>query len=123
MLKFCLWIWLAAGAATAHAAAPAVVMGKAENYCVTYCYIRIPFTIANYDPARKMGRVFCELEADVTARLPIYNGEAKTKGVQAEAIGVFKNDAGVAKGDVEMNTGIAVKYFVGAKLRSANCHL
>jgi hypothetical protein len=103
--------------------APAIALGKPESYCVTYCYVRMLFTVANYDPAHKMGRIFCDLDADVTARLPVYNGEARTKDVQAEVIGVFKNDAGGAKGDVEMNTGIAVKYFIGAKLKSANCHL
>jgi hypothetical protein len=125
MLKFCLGIFLAAGAGMAYAvgAAPAITLGQAESYCVTVCYVRVPFTVANYDPARKTGRVFCDLEADVTARLPVYNGEAKTRSVQASSIGVFKNDVGGGKGDVEMSTGIMDKYFIGAKLKSANCHL
>jgi hypothetical protein len=113
---------LAAGAAAAAEAVPAIAMGKEGSYCVTYCYVRVSFAVANYDPARKIGRVFCDMAADVTARLPVYNGEAKTREVDASVIGVFKNDATGGAGDVEMTTGILSKYFIGAKLKSISCH-
>ncbi len=101
----------------------AVEMGTPENYCVVYCYIRVPFTIAKYDISHKIGRVFCDFDTEVTAKLPIYNGEARTKVVQASPIGVFKNEAGTATGDVEMSTGIIKKYFVAAKVKNVHCHL
>jgi len=116
-LTFLLW-----GKGFAYAT-PAIEVGAPENYCVVYCYIRIPFTIANYDVAHKIGRVFCDVDAEVSAQLPIYNGETKTKNMQESAIGVFKNEAGKATGDVEMSTGIIKKYFVGAKVKSVHCHL
>jgi hypothetical protein len=105
------------------AAAPAINLGTPENYCVTYCYVRVPFTVANLDPSRQIGRVFCEFDVEVTARLPVYNGEAKSKDLHASPIGVFRNDAGTGKGDVEMSTGIIKAYFLGAKVKSLNCHL
>lgn len=124
MRKFKRWLWvLLACVANAAVAAPAVVMGKPETYCVTYCYIRIPFTVTGYDPAHKIGRVFCDLKAEVTSKLPVYNGEARSRDVDADPIGVFKNDEKGGVGDVEMSTGVIVKYFVGAKLKSAACHL
>ena len=122
-LKIFLWILLLLAGEGAANAAPVIKLAAAESYCVVYCYIRVPFTIASYDPKPKMGRVFCEFDAEVTAQLPVYNGEARTKNMQASPIGVFKNDAGNATGDVEMSTGIVKKYFVGAKVNSVRCHL
>ena len=113
---------LLVGAEVANAA-PVIELGKPDNYCVVYCYIRVPFTITNYEATNKIGRVFCDFDAEVTAQLPIYNGEARTKNIQASPIGVFKSDAGKATGDVEMSTGIVKKYFVGAKVKSVHCHL
>ena len=121
-LKILLWILLLSGADVANAA-PIINLGTAENYCVTYCYIRIPFTIASYGATSRIGRVFCDFDADVTAQLPVYDGETRTKNMQAAVIGVFKADRGSVTGDVEMNTGIIKKYFVGAKLKSVRCHL
>jgi hypothetical protein len=100
-----------------------VEMGTPENYCVVYCYIRVPFTIAKYDVSHKIGRVFCDFDTEVTSRLPIYNGEARTKNLQATPIGVFKNEMGKATGDVEMSTGVIKQYFVSAKVKSVHCHL
>ena len=116
------WVLLLLEGAVANAA-PEIQLGTPDNYCVVYCYIRVPFSIANYDVSHKMGRVFCDFDAEVTAKLPIYNGEARTKNMQASPIGVFKNDSGKATGDVEMSTGIIKQYFVGAKVKSVHCHL
>lgn len=121
-LKILLWALLLTGAGAANAA-PTINLGEANNYCVTYCYIRVPFTIADYGATNKIGRVFCDFDADVTASLPVYGGEARTKNMQATSIGVFKADKETVKGDVEMNTGITNRYFVGAKLKSVHCHL
>lgn len=121
-LKILLWVLLLVGEGVANAA-PVIELGKPENYCVIYCYVRVPFTIANYDASHKIGRISCDFDADVTAKLPIYNGEARTKNMQASSIGVFKNDAGKATGDVEMSTGIVKKYFVDAKVNKIHCHL
>lgn len=104
-------------------AAPAVIMGTPENYCVTYCYIRIPFQVTGYDPNRRTGRLFCDLEAEVSARLPVNAGATQTKYMQASAIGVFTNKNGAAVGDVEMDTGVIKNYFVAAKIKSVHCHL
>ena len=98
-------------------------MGTPENYCVVFCYIRVPFSISKYDASHKTGRVFCDLNADVTARLPIYKGAAKTKNIQASPMGFFKNEKGMATGSVEMSTGIVKKYFVSAKVNNVRCHL
>ncbi len=102
---------------------PIVEMGTPETYCVVYCYLRVPFSIPKYGMDHKLGRVFCDFDAEVTAQLPIYNGETRTKSLQASAIGVFKNEIGTATGDVEMSTGIIKKYFVGAKVKNIHCHL
>jgi len=97
-LKILLWILLLVGEGAANAA-PSIELGTPNNYCVVYCYIRVPFTIVNYDVTHKIGRVFCDFDAEVTAQLPIYNG------------------------DVELSTGILKKYFVGANVKSIHCHL
>jgi len=121
-LKILLWILVLVGEGVANAA-PVIELGTPINYCVVYCYIRVPFTITNYDVAHKIGRVFCDFDTEVTAQLPIYNGETKTKSMQASPIGVFKNETGKVTGDVEMSTGIIKKYFVDAKVKSVHCHL
>ncbi len=122
MLRVLLWALLLTGEGAANAT-PVIEQGTPETYCVVYCYIRAPFTIANYDATHKIGRVFCDFDAEVTARLPIYNGETRTKNMQASVIGVFKNETGKATGDVEMSTGVIKKYFVSAKVNSIRCHL
>lgn len=103
-------------------AAPTIILGTPENYCVVFCYIRVPFTITQYESTHESGRVFCDFDADVTSQLPIFNGEPRTKNMRASAIGIFTNTAGVFKGEAEMDTGIRKKYFVDAKLNSARCH-
>ena len=100
-----------------------VEMGTPENYCVVYCYIRIPFTIAQYDATHKTGRVFCDFDAEVTARLPIDKGVVRSKHIQGAPIGVFKNENGKATGNVELSTGIIKKYFVNAKVKNVHCHV
>ena len=115
-------LFMMAANGAAAGGAPKIVLGDPENYCVTYCYLRIPFTVENWDPARKIGRVFCDLEADVTSKLPVYNGEARTRSVAMQSIGVFKSDAKGTMGDVELHTGIQPAYFVKAKLKKADCH-
>ena len=121
-LKWLLWSLLLSASA-AKAAVPAIEMGKPETYCVVYCYIRAPFSITNYGPGQKVGRVFCDFDAEVTAALPVYKGETKTKGLQASSIGVFRAQDGVGHGDVEISTGVIKNYFLNAKTKSIRCHL
>ncbi len=102
---------------------PVVSMGTAETYCVVHCYLKVPFTITHFQSAQKMGRVLCELDAQVSARLPVYNGELRSKMVHASPTGVFKNTNGVFSGEVEMDTGIRKEHFDSAHLKSASCHL
>ncbi len=109
-----------AGAAEAN---PEIILGTPENYCVTYCYINIPFTVTGFDPAHRTGRIFCELDAEISTKLPVHAGEIKTKSLHASSIGVFINKNGAASGDVEMDTGITKHFFVGGKIKSVNCHL
>lgn len=123
ILKILLGVLLFLAKDGAANSAPVIELGTPNNYCVVYCYVRIPFTIANYEVMHKIGRVFCDFDIDVMAQLPIYNGEAKTKNMQASSIGVFKNETGKVSGDVEMSTGIIKKYFVDAKVKSVHCHL
>ena len=103
-------------------ASPEIIMGTPENYCVTYCYIRVPFQVTNFDPTHRTGRLFCDLEAEVSARLPVNAGEVKTKYLQASPIGVFAIKNGTYMGDVEMDTGVIKNYFVDAKIKSVHCH-
>jgi len=121
-LRIVLWVLFGFGALPANAA-PAIELGAPGNYCVVYCYIRVPFTIADYALGHKIGRVFCDFDAEVSSRLPVYNGETRAKNIQATAIGVFKSDNGVATGDVEISTGIIKQYFVSAKVNSVHCRL
>lgn len=120
--KLFLWMLLLVGEGSA-VAAPEIKLGVPENYCVTYCYVRIPFTIPNYGARHKIGRIFCEFDIDVAAKLPIYNGETRTKGMQSSVIGVFKSETETAVGDVEFATGVIKNYFMGAELKSIKCHL
>ena len=120
--KLFLWVLLLAGEGSA-VAAPEIKLGSPENYCVTYCYVRVPFTIPNYGVRHKIGRIFCDFDVDVVAKLPIYNGETRTKDMQTSVIGVFKSEKETAKGDVEFATGVIKDYFIDAKLKSLKCHL
>ena len=120
-LKILLCIALLAGMESA-SAAPEIKLGAPESYCVTYCYIRVPFTIPNYGATHKIGRVFCDFDVEVTAKLPVYGGETKTKSIQASPIGVFKSDAETAVGDVEISTGVIKDYLIGTKVKSVHCH-
>ena len=120
-LKTLLWGLLLTGSEAA-GAAPVIEMGEPETYCVTYCYIRVPFTVTDYGPGERIGRVFCEFDAEVTAALPVYHGEKKTKGMRASPIGVFRSKDGAGIGDVEMSTGIIKNYFLGANVKSIHCH-
>ena len=108
-LKIFLWMLLL-GEGSIVSATPVIELGTPNNYCVVYCYIRVPFTINNYNATSKIGRVFCDFDADVTAELPVFNGKAQTRNIQASPIGVFKNDMGKVTGDVEISTGIIKKY-------------
>jgi len=120
--KILLTVLLALCAGMAEAA-PTVTLGKDDNYCVVYCYVRVPFTITNLESTHHTGRIFCDLESVVTAKLPVYNGEARSKIVQASTIGVFAIAPGEIKGSVEMDTGIRKAYFVDGKIKNARCHL
>ena len=105
-------------------AAPTLEMGKPENYCVVYCYIRVPFTVKDYGGSgQKIGRVFCDFDVDVTAALPVYQGETRTKSIKTSTIGVFKTLDGKGQGDAEINTGIIKNYFINGKANSIRCHL
>lgn len=107
----------------AKAETPVITLGTAETYCVVYCYVKVPFTITHFQSAQKMGRVLCEFDAEVRARLPVYNGEMRSKIVHASPTGIFKNTAGVFSGEAEMDTGIRKEHFVSARLKNASCHL
>jgi hypothetical protein len=121
-LNILLFSLLALSAELAHAA-PTITLGKADSYCVVLCYIRVPFTIANLESTQHTGRIICDLESAVTARLPVYNGETRTRIMQTTTIGVFAIAPGEIKGAVEMDTGIRKPYFVEGKVKSARCHL
>ncbi len=121
-LKILLCAMLLTGEAMANAA-PVIELGTPGNYCVVYCYVRVPFSIANYGTTNKIGRVFCDFDVEVSAKLPVYNGETRARKIQVSSIGVFKSVAGITTGDAEMSTGIIKQYFVGAKVKSINCHL
>jgi hypothetical protein len=118
--KILLWLLLMTG--TVHAA-PLLTMGTSNNYCVTTCYIRIPFTITNYDSTRNIGMVYCDVDAEVTSVMPVYDGQIRTNNLRQSPIGVFKNASGEIKGDVEVDTGIRKKDFRDAKVKTASCHL
>lgn len=103
-------------------AAPELKLGEPENYCVTYCYIREPFEVIGYDANRRIGRIFCEFEAEISAKLPVHQGEIKTKYLKASPIGVFTNKNGSSIGDVEIDTGVIKNYLIDAKLKRIECH-
>ena len=115
------WVWL--WCAPALAAAPVVSLGTPVSYCVVYCYIKVPFTVGGLATPPRTGRVLCEMDAAVTARLPVYNREARSKDLHASPIGVFRSNANLVSGEVEIDTGIRKEYFVGARLKAATCHL
>jgi hypothetical protein len=107
---------------SAHAV-PQLTLGTSDNYCVVTCYIRIPFTLTNYESARNIGMVYCDVDAEVTSIMPAYEGQARTSILRQSPIGVFKNTTGTIKGDVEVDTGIRKKNFRDAKIKTATCHL
>jgi hypothetical protein len=117
--KILLWLVLMSG--TAHAT-PLLTMGTSDNYCVTTCYIRIPFTITHYESTRNIGMVYCDVDAEVTSISPD-DEQARTRNLQQSPIGVFKNASGEIKGEVEVDTGIRKKNFRDAKVKTASCHL
>lgn len=102
---------------------PVVTLGTPESYCKGRCFVRITFTITHFQSAQKMGRVLCDIEAEVSTRLPVHNGELRSKLIHASPTGVFRNSAGIFSGEVDMDTGIRREHFVGASVKSASCHL
>lgn len=103
-------------------AAPEIKLGTPESYCVTYCYIRVPFTIPNFGATHKIGRIFCDFDVDISAKLPVYDGETRTKNMKTSAIGVFKTEKETAEGDVEISTGMIKDYLKSTKVNSISCH-
>jgi len=59
-----LGLWLLSGVVQA---APVIKLGDADDYCVVFCYIRIPFTITHYDSTRNIGMLYCDVDAEATA--------------------------------------------------------
>lgn len=114
--------WLLIMAETANAA-PMLELGASSNYCLATCYIRIPFTITNYESTRNIGMVYCDVDAEVTSIMIAYGGQIRTRILHQSSIGVFKNAAGAIKGDVEVDTGISKVYFKEARIKKARCHL
>jgi hypothetical protein len=122
MFKFLilLGLWFASGSVQA---APDIKLGTADDYCVVFCYIRIPFTITHYDSTRNIGMLYCDVDAEATAIMVANNGEIRTKKMHESPIGVFKNTAGEIKGAVEFDTGIRKLNFKGSRVKTASCHL
>jgi len=104
-------------------AAPVITLGKADDYCVVFCYIRIPFTITHYDSTRNVGMVYCDVDAEATSAMPANDGKIRSKSMHGSPIGVFKNTPGEIKGAVEIDTGISKKNFKGSRVKTASCHL
>jgi hypothetical protein len=104
-------------------AVPVITLGAADDYCVVFCYIRIPFTITHYDSTRNVGMVYCDVDAEATSIMVANNGEIRTRKMHESPIGVFKNTAGEIKGAVEIDTGIRKLNFKGSKVKTASCHL
>jgi len=122
MLKSKILLWLLLMTGTAHAA-PLLTLGISDNYCVVTCYIRIPFTITNYESTRNIGMVYCDVDAEVTSKIPAYDGQIRTRNLRQSPIGIFKNTTGTIKGEVQVDTGISKKNFRDAKVKTASCHL
>jgi hypothetical protein len=76
------------------------------------CYIRISFTITNYESTQNIGMVYCDVDAEVTSVMTAYGGQIRTKDLPQSPIGVFKNTAGTIKGDVEVDTGISKQNWI-----------
>ncbi len=104
-------------------AAPLVSTGNPDDYCVSQCYIRIPFTIANYESGRKVGMVYCDVDAEVTYVSVADDGQIRTRKMHGSPIGVFKNAVGEINGAVEIDTGISKSNFRSSKVTSVSCHL
>lgn len=122
MLKNLLALCLLGAPLTATAEGPAVILGSPESYCKTLCFVKIPFTITHFQSTQKMGLVLCDIEAEVRTRLPVHNGELRSKLMHASPTGVFRNSAGTFNGEVDMDTGIRKEHFVSALIKSARCH-
>jgi hypothetical protein len=122
LLKLKVLLWLSLVTGYVHAA-PVLTLGTSVNYCMATCYIRIPFTIINYEPKRNIGMIYCDVEVELTSIMAAYDGQIRTKNLKQSPIGVFKITAGAIKGDVEVDTGISKKNFREAKVKSASCHL
>jgi hypothetical protein len=104
-------------------AAPVVTLGTSDDYCVVFCYIRIPFTITHYEATRNVGMLYCDVDAEATSALAANNGELRTRSMHESPIGVFKNTAGEIKGAVEIDTGIRKNNFKGSRVKTASCHI
>ena len=104
-------------------AAPEIALGKPAEYCITHCYLSIPFSVSGYASNRQSGMVFCDIEAEAAGALPVYGGETRARVVTGSSVGVFKNINGAYQGNVELDTGILKPYFKWAKLKSAHCRL
>ena len=122
MLKSKILLWLLLMTGTAHAA-PLLTLGISDNYCVVTCYIRIPFTATNYESTRNIGMVYCDVDPEVTSKIPAYDGQIRTRNLRQSPIGIFKNTTGTIKGEVQVDTGISKKNFRDAKVNTASCHL
>jgi hypothetical protein len=122
MLKSKILLWLLLMTGTAHAA-PLLTLGKSVNYCMATCYVRIPFTITNYESKRNIGMIYCDVQVELTSIMAAYDGHVGTRILRQSPIGVFKNTAGAIKGDVEVDTGISKKNFREANVKTARCHL
>lgn len=123
MLKKLLSLCLLCAPLTAMAESPAVILGPPENYCKALCFVKIPFTIPHLQSTQKTGLVLCDIEAEVSTRLPVHNGALRNKLMHASPIGVFRNSAGAFSGEVDMDTGIRKEHFISARIKSASCHL
>jgi hypothetical protein len=122
MLKSKILLWLLLMTGTVHAA-PLLTLGTPVNYCMATCYVRIPFTITNYESKRNIGMIYCDVEVELTSIMAAYDGHVGTRNLRQSPIGVFKNATGAIKGDVEVDTGISKNNFREAKVKTASCHL
>lgn len=122
MLKLKILLWLSLVTGYVHAA-PVLTLGTSVNYCMATCYVRIPFTLTNYESTRNIGMIYCDVEVELTSIMAAYDGHVGTRNLRQSPIGVFKNTAGIIKGEVEVDTGISKKNFMEAKVKSASCHL
>ena len=114
-----LGLWFMTGAVHA---APVVTLGISDNYCVVFCYIRIPFTITQYESTRNVGMLYCDVDAEATSIMVANQGEIRIRSMHESPIGVFKNTPGKIRGAVEIDTGIRKINFKGSRVKTASCH-